>query len=78
MTATASEVTLSLSFQTAFANFIKDPTTSPAKNWPKYAPGNATQTFAKIAYAGNVDPDNFVQAVQSDSLVRTLSAYVRG
>jgi hypothetical protein len=77
-TATASEATLSSSFQTAFANFIKNPTTSPAENWPQYVPGNATQTLAKIAYVGNVDPDNFVQAVQSDSSVRAFSAYVRG
>ena len=68
-TATPAEVTWSSTFQTAFANFIKDPSTSPAVHWPKYVPGPATKTLAKLAYNGNVDPDNFVDAVQSNSLV---------
>ena len=70
--ATPSEATLSSSWQTAIANFIKDPTVSPADDWPKYVPSNATQTLAKIAYEGNVAPDNFVQAVTSGSLVRIM------
>ncbi|KAJ6614098.1 Carboxylesterase [Mycena sp. CBHHK59/15] len=69
-TATPAEVTWSSTFQTAIANFIKDPNTSPAVNWPKYIPGPSANTLAKLAYKGNinVDPDNFVQAVQSNSL----------
>ena len=38
-TATAPEVELSQSLQTAFANFVKDPNVSPAPNWPPYEPG---------------------------------------
>ncbi|KAI0030911.1 Alpha/Beta hydrolase protein, partial [Vararia minispora EC-137] len=60
-TATPNEVTLSSTFQAAFANFIKDPTSSPARGWPKYVPGNSTQTLAKIAYMDNVKPNDFVQ-----------------
>ncbi|KIK55752.1 hypothetical protein GYMLUDRAFT_175100, partial [Collybiopsis luxurians FD-317 M1] len=66
-TATPNEVTLSKTYQTAIANFIKNPNDSPAPNWPKYAPGGSTQTLARLAYNGNVDMDNFVQAVTSDS-----------
>jgi hypothetical protein len=54
-TATAAEVELSRSLQTAFANFAKDPmNASPAPNWPAYEParlGTArVPTLAEIAY----------------------------
>jgi hypothetical protein len=68
-TATSAEKTLSSSWQTAVANFIKDPSTPPAVNWPKYIQGNSSQTLAKIAYNDNVAPDNFVQAVEPGSVV---------
>ncbi|KAF5358876.1 hypothetical protein D9757_012298 [Collybiopsis confluens] len=67
-TATPNEVTFSKTFQTAMANFIKDPNTSPAPNWPKYIPGNRSTTLAKLAYDGNVEMGNFVSAVESDAL----------
>ncbi|KAJ7509590.1 Carboxylesterase [Mycena galericulata] len=67
-TATPAEATWSRTFQTAIANFIKDPTTSPALHWPKYIPGPSAKTLAKLAYNGNVEPDNFVDPVQSNSL----------
>ncbi|KAE9407136.1 ALDH-like protein [Gymnopus androsaceus JB14] len=66
-TATQNEVTLSKTFQTAIANFIKNPNEPPAPNWPKYVPGNLTQTLARLAYVENVETDNFVQVVTSDS-----------
>jgi hypothetical protein len=47
---------------------------SPTQSWPAYVPGNLTRTLAKIAYNGNVEPNNFVMAVQSDSLVRLLKS----
>ncbi|KAJ7625738.1 hypothetical protein FB45DRAFT_922192 [Roridomyces roridus] len=50
------ELTWSNTFQTAIADFIKDPTSSPPRNWPKY-----------LAYEGNVESGNFVQAVATDS-----------
>ncbi|KAJ7031881.1 cholinesterase [Mycena alexandri] len=65
-TATPAEVTWSNTFQTAIANFVKNPDTSPAINWPKYVPGG--KTFAKLAYNGNVEPDNFVVPVETTSL----------
>ncbi|KAE9403013.1 hypothetical protein BT96DRAFT_815629 [Gymnopus androsaceus JB14] len=68
-TATPNEVALSNTFQTAIANFIKNPDESPAPNWPKYIPGNSMQTLARLAYDENVEMDNFVQAVTSDSQV---------
>ncbi|KAJ6556578.1 Alpha/Beta hydrolase protein [Mycena vulgaris] len=67
-TATPAEVTWSNTFQTAIANFVKNPTKSPAINWPKYIPGPSAKTFAKLAYNGNVDPDNFVDPVASNLL----------
>jgi hypothetical protein len=74
-TATAAEVELSQSLQTAFANFAKNPNSSPAPHWPPYEPedsGNAyTPTLAKIAYEGNVDFGNFVETVQPNSTVST-------
>jgi carboxylesterase 2 len=74
-TATPAEVELSQSLQTAFANFAKNPNSSPAPHWPPYEPedsGNAyTPTLAKIAYEGNVDFGNFVETVQPNSTVST-------
>ena len=68
-TATPAEVELSQSFQTALANFAKDPTNSPAPNWPSY---NASlPTLAKIAYDGNVDSNNFVEPALPNSMVST-------
>jgi carboxylesterase type B len=67
-TATCREVELSRSLQTAFANFVKDPNGSPAPNWPPYEPGflgiARNPTLAKIAYEGNVAPDDFINLVQ--------------
>lgn len=68
-TATPAEVTLSGTFQTAIANFIKDPTMSPAENWPSYVPVGNVSSVADIAFNGNVAPDNFAQKVPSGSLV---------
>jgi hypothetical protein len=74
-TATSAEVELSHSLQTAFANFAKNPHSSPAPHWPPYEPevsGNpCAHTLAKIAYQGNVDFGNFVQPVQPNSTVST-------
>jgi len=67
-TATAAEVTLSHTMQTAVANFIRNPSTAPAPNWPKYVPGSLTTTLAELAYNGNVDANDVVQAVESDSI----------
>jgi carboxylesterase type B len=71
-TATSAEVELSQNLQTAFANFVKNPNSSPAPHWHPYEPelsGNAfTYTLAKIAYQGNVGFRNFVQPVQPDSI----------
>ncbi|KAF8504324.1 Alpha/Beta hydrolase protein [Russula emetica] len=70
-TATSAEVELSQSLQTAFANFVKNPNSSPAPHWPPYEPegseNGCTHTLAKIAYEGNVDFGNFVQPVQPNS-----------
>ncbi|KAF7306523.1 Carboxylic ester hydrolase [Mycena indigotica] len=65
-TSAANEVTLSQTMQTLIANFVKDPTTPPAPQWAKYAPGK--NTLAKLAYSNNVQTSNVVQSVQSDSL----------
>ncbi|THU79860.1 alpha/beta-hydrolase [Dendrothele bispora CBS 962.96] len=68
-TATPNEATLSATFQTIIANFIKNPNESPAPNWLQYVlPGSDTQTLAKLAYQGNVELDNVVMPVQSDSV----------
>ncbi|KAJ6481068.1 Carboxylesterase [Mycena sanguinolenta] len=67
-TATPAEAVWSTTFQTAVANFIKNPSTSPAVHWPKYIPGPPAKTFAKLAYNGNVEPGNFVDPVASAAL----------
>ncbi|KAH9994628.1 Carboxylesterase [Russula vinacea] len=74
-TATTSEVELSQSLQTAFANFAKNPEiVSPAPNssWPPYEPGllgiARNPTLAKIAYEENVAPDDFINLVQPISI----------
>ena len=70
-TATAEEANLSKSVQTALANFVKNPGgVSPAYNWPAYEADASTPTLAKIAYHGNVEPDNFVEPVDPSSMVR--------
>ena len=78
-TATAAEVELSKSLQTAFANFVKDPTKSPAPNWPAYEPGILgiafDPTLAEIAYQGNVGFGDFIQPVQPISKVSTRNLY---
>ncbi|KAJ7630496.1 Carboxylesterase [Roridomyces roridus] len=74
-TATASEVTLSGTMQNIVGNFVRNPTVSPALNWPKYIPGSATKTLAKLAYNGNVLVDDVLQAVQSDSLDTPCAAF---
>jgi hypothetical protein len=78
-TATAAEVELSQSFQTAFANFAKNPKDMPAHNWPAYEPGVIgiahNRTLARIAYHKNVDPENFVKRVQPISTVSTQNDY---
>ena len=80
-TATATEVELSKSFQTAFADFVKDPVNgSPAPNWPTYEPGflgfASVPTLAEIAYQGNVDFDDFVKPVQPVTKVSTRFLYM--
>ncbi|KAJ7706471.1 Alpha/Beta hydrolase protein [Mycena rosella] len=72
-TATPAEVTLSRTMQTLIANFVKDPAQPPADGWPKYVPGNGTRTLAKLAYEGNVQANDVVQAVESDAMVRVLA-----
>jgi hypothetical protein len=79
-TATAAEAELSHSFQTAFANFAKDPVNaSPAPNWPAYEPEllgtTVPPTLAKIAYHGNVNMDDFIDLVEPDSTVSMRNVY---
>ncbi|KAJ6511996.1 Carboxylesterase [Mycena vitilis] len=66
--ATTSERTLSQTMQALVANFVKNPASAPAPNWPEYIPGNTTTTLAKLAYGGNFALGNVVQAAQSSSL----------
>ncbi|KAJ7217315.1 hypothetical protein GGX14DRAFT_561831 [Mycena pura] len=61
--ATPAEVTCSSTFQTAVANFVKNPEVSPAVNWPKYVVGPPAETLAKLASNGNVGPGDFVDPV---------------
>jgi carboxylesterase 2 len=60
--ATAAETRLSKTFQTMVANFVKNPTRSPAPNFPKYNL-NLNNTLAKLAFNGNVEMGNAVQVV---------------
>jgi carboxylesterase 2 len=60
--ATAAEAQLSKTFQTMVANFVKNPTRSPAPNFLKYNP-SLNNTLAELAFNGNVEMGNVVQAV---------------
>ncbi|KAL0577491.1 hypothetical protein V5O48_004476, partial [Marasmius crinis-equi] len=64
-TSSESKATLSKSLQTAIANFIKDPTHSPAPNWNQYDPNG--RTLAELSFDGNVDFDDFVNPVTSQT-----------
>ncbi|KAF7348511.1 Carboxylic ester hydrolase [Mycena venus] len=67
-TATAPEVELFKTMQTTIGNYIKNPTVSPALNWPTYVPGNSTATVAMIAFSDNVRPNDFIQLQTADSI----------
>ena len=69
-TATTDEIELSQTLQTAFGNFVKDPDSEFASNWPRYNVNISAPTLAKIAYHGNVQPDNFVEPVDPNDTVR--------
>jgi hypothetical protein len=68
-TATPEEVELSQSLQTAFANFVKDPTSSPVPYWAPYKPEDSvnayTHTLAKTAHQGGVGFGKEVELSQS-------------
>ncbi|KIJ56381.1 hypothetical protein M422DRAFT_239602 [Sphaerobolus stellatus SS14] len=66
-TASPAEVTLSKTMQTVWANFIKNPTALPAPNWNRFVPGNKTLGLAKLAFNGNVELQNVVQAAPSNA-----------
>ena len=80
-TATDAEAELSYTFQTAFANFVKDPTNPPVPNWPPYEPelsgDTVAPTLAKIAYDDNVYLNDFIELVQPNMTVsmRILGEY---
>ncbi|KAJ7271070.1 Carboxylesterase [Mycena rebaudengoi] len=74
ISATAPEVTLSQTMQTIVGNFVKNPI-SPAPNWPRYVQGSGTN-FAKLAYDGNVQLSDVVQAAQSDSIDGPCNAFL--
>ncbi|KIJ56376.1 hypothetical protein M422DRAFT_239597 [Sphaerobolus stellatus SS14] len=65
-TASPAEVTLSKTMQTVWTNFIKNPTVQPAPNWNRFVPGNTTLGLAKLAFNGNVELQNVVQAAPSN------------
>jgi len=67
-TATNDEKTLSKTIQTIWANFIKDPTASPAQGWQRWVPGNNTATLARLAFNGNVELGNVVESVSEGFL----------
>jgi hypothetical protein len=68
-TSTTDEVELSQTLQTAFGKFVKDPGYDFAANWPKYNANASVPTLAKIAYHGNVQPDNFAEPVDPSDTV---------
>jgi len=62
-TATSAEVELSQSFQTAFANFVRDPNSSPAPQWVPYEP-ELSQTGLQTAFANIANDPNSSPAPQ--------------
>lgn len=76
-TASADEIELSKTMQTTFANFVKDPTTAPAHNWPAYSANASVPTLAKLAYNGNVEPGNLVDPVDPSTTVSVGNIYAK-
>jgi hypothetical protein len=74
-TASADEIELSKTLQTAVANFVKDPSTPPVPNWPTYNANNSAPTLAKLAYDGNVEPGNVVDLVDPSTTVSVGDIY---
>ena len=78
-TVTAEEAKLSQNIQTAFANFVKDPTGAfPAPNWSVYKADASVCTVAKIAYHGNVQLGHFVDPVDINTTVSIGKVYANG
>jgi len=76
-TASADEIGLSKTLQTAFANFVKDPGTPPAPNWSAYNANASVPTLAKLAYHGNVEPGNLVDLVDPSTTVSVGNIYAK-
>lgn len=74
-TASADEIELSKTLQTTFANFVKDPGTPPASNWPAYNANASVPTLAKLAYHDNVEPGNFIDLVDPSTTVSIGNIY---
>ena len=65
-TASPAEITLSRSMQAVWANFIKDPRTSPDPEWKKWRPDNSTRSLARLGFDGKVGLADVVQASPSE------------
>lgn len=76
-TASADEIELSKTLQTAVANFVKDPSTPPIPNWPAYNANDSVPTLAKLAYNGNVEPGNVVDLVDPSTTVSVADIYAK-
>ncbi|KAF9261784.1 alpha/beta-hydrolase [Marasmius fiardii PR-910] len=57
-TSGSNKAVLSESFQTAVANFVKNPSQPPAPNWNQYDPNR--KTLAELAFNRNIDFNKFV------------------
>ncbi|KIJ56375.1 hypothetical protein M422DRAFT_41090 [Sphaerobolus stellatus SS14] len=66
-TASPAEATWSKTMQTIWTNFIKNPPAQPPLNWNRLVPGNTTLGLAKLAFNGNVELQNVVQAAPSNA-----------
>jgi len=76
-TASVDEIELSKTLQTAFANFVKDPSAPPAPNWSAYNADASVPTLAKLAYHANVEPDNLVDIVNPTTTVSVGNIYCK-
>ncbi|GJJ13655.1 hypothetical protein Clacol_007911 [Clathrus columnatus] len=67
-TTNTTEIALSKTLQTVWANFAKNPNEPPAPNWSAYTSSN--QVIANLGFGPNVQLDNVVQLVNSSFVDR--------
>lgn len=70
-TTNATELALSMTLQTVWGNFAKEPNQPPAPNWVTYTPSKPQ--IANLGFGSNVELNNVVQLVNASFVDRACS-----